>query len=559
MNTSKVRGNSRLISNLIVAIVMSVILSSCGLLSDKNQAEDKLQAGWLSSFDERVNYVRYGHPAWLEEVTYGEAYEHFFSEPEWRAFDSTDNKSIVEFSGGCTYNNEPAEVYIQFELFDDNTFNFSYCSLAQDNKKIQCDSSIIVQLLYNPFESYANDVLGKTIDESTQNMIISTYYDLLAQETYHNDSSSTKDTNTIPDMPSANSHTESSSNCYSSSDFLGGWGSSGGRDELYIEKEGNNFKVTWSGSYSYNSGGVTEMTCTFTNGKLEFNDGTHTTYLIGDYNDEEASIVDYTNNNGFFYLCSPDEIDSYYDKFINFTVYRLARAWDGYGDSAVPLDNDPYLLLIQEPIETYASSEYVIWYSSQIRLSENSVSFLSDTDKRLAVNEIYARHGRKFNDPELQQHFNQCSWYRGTVEPSDFNENVLSSIEKYNLQLLAPANGQNASAMKDPVGTYVGDDGVTMIFDENGPLLGYLTISKNYYGTYDVWIGESYKGAPCGTVNSIYANTPFYFTSEYKGYVSTRTLIFDGNDTITVADEYQNVSVYHRITDDIKNHINYGY
>lgn len=121
-------------------------------------------------------------------------------------------------------------------------------------------------------------------------------------------------------------------------------------------------------------------------------------------------------------------------------------------------------------------------------------------------------------------------------------------------------NSQSVSGIKDPVGIYVEDDGVTMVYDENGPLIGYVEIAKNEYGTYDVDIVESYKGAPYGTVDSIYANIPFYLVSEYKGYISTHTLLFDGYDTISVAcGEDQKMTVYHRINDDIRNHINYNY
>ena len=121
-------------------------------------------------------------------------------------------------------------------------------------------------------------------------------------------------------------------------------------------------------------------------------------------------------------------------------------------------------------------------------------------------------------------------------------------------------NSQNVSEIKDPVGIYVEDDGVTMVYDENGPLIGYVEIAKNEYGTYDIDIVESYKGAPYGTVDSIYANIPFYLVSEYKGYISTHTLLFDGYNTISVAcEEDQKMTVYHRINDDIRNHINYNY
>ena len=119
-------------------------------------------------------------------------------------------------------------------------------------------------------------------------------------------------------------------------------------------------------------------------------------------------------------------------------------------------------------------------------------------------------------------------------------------------------NSQNVSETKDPVGTYIRDDGVTMIYDEDGPLIGYVEISKNNYGSYDIDIVQSYKGPPYGTVNFIYANIPFYITHQYKNNISTYTLLFDGYDTITVADEDQNTTVYHRINDNIKNHINYN-
>ena len=51
---------------------------------------DKMQAGWLGSFDERVEYVRNGYPIWLPEITYADAYENFYANPKWRAFDSTE-------------------------------------------------------------------------------------------------------------------------------------------------------------------------------------------------------------------------------------------------------------------------------------------------------------------------------------------------------------------------------------------------------------------------------------------------------------------------------------
>lgn len=55
---------------------------------------------------------------------------------------------------------------------------------------------------------------------------------------------------------------------------------------------------------------------------------------------------------------------------------------------------------------------------------------------RIAKNEIYARHGRRFSDPELQAYFDSKDWYSGYINPEDFDESFLSEIEKRNIQFL---------------------------------------------------------------------------------------------------------------------------
>ena len=65
-------------------------------------------------------------------------------------------------------------------------------------------------------------------------------------------------------------------------------------------------------------------------------------------------------------------------------------------------------------------------------LAENMTS----EDLRLAKNEIYARHGRRFKDSELQAYFDSQPWYNGTIEPEAFDEGVLNEIEKDNIKIL---------------------------------------------------------------------------------------------------------------------------
>ena len=77
-------------------------------------------------------------------------------------------------------------------------------------------------------------------------------------------------------------------------------------------------------------------------------------------------------------------------------------------------------------------AEYILPESASRLLTEADLEKLTQEDLRIARNEIYARHGRKFLDEGLQEYFNGKSWYNGTIEPDDFKEDMLSEIERTN-------------------------------------------------------------------------------------------------------------------------------
>ena len=83
-----------------------------------------------------------------------------------------------------------------------------------------------------------------------------------------------------------------------------------------------------------------------------------------------------------------------------------------------------------------SSSDYVLPGSSSRYLSASDVKNLSSYQLMIARNEIYARHGRKFNDSELQAYFNSKSWYKGTVNPEDFSTSVFNDYEIKNIELI---------------------------------------------------------------------------------------------------------------------------
>ncbi len=61
---------------------------------------------------------------------------------------------------------------------------------------------------------------------------------------------------------------------------------------------------------------------------------------------------------------------------------------------------------------------------------------MSEKQITYALNEIYARRGRKFKSADLQAYFNSKPWYKGTIEPSQFDENSLNQYEKANVQII---------------------------------------------------------------------------------------------------------------------------
>ncbi len=79
---------------------------------------------------------------------------------------------------------------------------------------------------------------------------------------------------------------------------------------------------------------------------------------------------------------------------------------------------------------------FVIPDSSTRYISGSELQGFSEWEARAARNEIYARHGRRFNSDELQKWFDAQDWYKGTVSPNSFNESVLSAVEKANIKTI---------------------------------------------------------------------------------------------------------------------------
>ncbi len=123
------------------------------------------------------------------------------------------------------------------------------------------------------------------------------------------------------------------------------------------------------------------------------------------------------------------------------------------GDYQLILSNDSYGLSIKEVNRKEGDISFEGEYSDEERsdagivFKDSQYYLIDDTELEkylsekkiyyIARNEIYARHGRKFEDEKLQKYFDACTWYNGVIEPEDFDESELSYTEKENLKSIA--------------------------------------------------------------------------------------------------------------------------
>lgn len=172
-----------------------------------------------------------------------------------------------------------------------------------------------------------------------------------------------------------------------------------------------------------------------------------------DVNNKEVSEAEYLSAlNEVFDINSEELINvvTWEDALMNDDAYIRGDRFSNdfvaaYYDSLLPIkrgeQSAPETVSPETQASVQLSGDYILPDSSSRYLTENEIRALSKDEMRLARNEVYARHGRKFSAEDLQAYFNSKSWYSGTVEPNNFDESVLNEYEKANLDLIRAVEG----------------------------------------------------------------------------------------------------------------------
>lgn len=81
--------------------------------------------------------------------------------------------------------------------------------------------------------------------------------------------------------------------------------------------------------------------------------------------------------------------------------------------------------------------DFMIPGSNNHYITASDYNWMNEDEVQRAINEIYARRGRIFKDPEYSAFLNKCDWYTPMYSADEFNEAWFNEYEKENLKVLS--------------------------------------------------------------------------------------------------------------------------
>lgn len=101
-----------------------------------------------------INIVKNGSPEMYSNITYGEAFDDFFNNSEWKYFEAEDGEDVVEFHGTCMYGDDRVQVSMQFVVNEDQETFHVWSATIDGEEQPELVYSL---LLLKVFESYTGE------------------------------------------------------------------------------------------------------------------------------------------------------------------------------------------------------------------------------------------------------------------------------------------------------------------------------------------------------------------------------------------------------------------
>lgn len=361
---------------------MTLMLSACSA-STIETAEKELDDVITNTTDSDNRYVIMVKNGYREDnpsLTYEKAFSDFFSTPRWKYFKSEEDQDIVEFTGDCTYMDAAVKARIQFVIDEENeTFQATYLAFNE----VPQDVLTLAALIEKTFE----------VDES------------MYQKTKPAKKASKKTKPKKTKSPKIDNSDKASND-----------------ETEYTVDEAKKIFNKWLAAHPF--GIDAEISLIDENAINENGEECYEFNLCLVKEGEEDILLNVVFINKFTGSITIGDFDQKsIDKW--YKEDWLSGDWD-IDYEAAWADND----------DNYDNSGYILPNSDSQYLTMNDLNGLSADNCRLARNEIYARYGRKFDSKDLQDYFNSCYWYHGTIEPDDFKDSILSDIEIANRDLI---------------------------------------------------------------------------------------------------------------------------
>lgn len=166
------------------------------------------------------------------------------------------------------------------------------------------------------------------------------------------------------------------------------------------------------------------------------------------------------------------------------------EAPQGYEEAMADVEDEPEEPEpVEEPVQEESVAEpeepvsqYFLPESDSRYLTMEELDGFTAADCRIARNELYARHGRRFDDENLQAHFDSCEWYQGTIAPSDFDESVLNEYELANRDLIVQYESVLEARGLKGTTTYVTYDPQIVTFEISNGILTVVADDGSKFG-----------------------------------------------------------------------------
>lgn len=199
-------------------------------------------------------------------------------------------------------------------------------------------------------------------------------------------------------------------------------------------------------------------------------------------------------------------------------------------DTSVVADDYSYYGLADSDSE-YASepSDYILPDVDKRYYKKEELTSLDKEMLRIARNEVFARHHRKFETQDLKDYFEAKPWYQGYLSMEEFDDSVLNEYEKGNLDLLKEIEGISSGTFEPgwTYGIYECHDGI----DAEAEIGWYSDSGEDYISLS----GASKDGTGVGEfVGVVVSSKGGHYTAvdEYGGVVD---FSYNGIDAIEIS------------------------